>query len=79
MSLVKDPDERRKKQWEKTAQAQRGWNCAKMLGFCTKFYSPQRMFFQFFFFFFFFFFSVFLDFSIFYKIFLICLFAIFIG
>jgi hypothetical protein len=38
MSLVKDPDERRKKQWEKTAQAQRGWNCAKMLGFFIKFY-----------------------------------------
>lgn len=33
MSLIKDPDQRRKEQWEKTAQAQRGWNCAKMLGF----------------------------------------------
>ncbi|GLT27591.1 hypothetical protein SLA2020_025770 [Shorea laevis] len=33
MSLIKDPDERRKEQWEKTAQAQSGWNCAKMLGF----------------------------------------------
>jgi hypothetical protein len=33
MSLIKDPDLRRKEQWEKTAQAQRGWNCAKMLGF----------------------------------------------
>ncbi|XP_057947973.1 uncharacterized protein LOC131143722 [Malania oleifera] len=33
MSLIKDPDQRRKEQWEKTAEAQRGWNCAKMLGF----------------------------------------------
>ncbi|KAK3042350.1 hypothetical protein RJ639_002396 [Escallonia herrerae] len=33
MSLIKDPDQRRKEQWEKTAQAQGGWNCAKMLGF----------------------------------------------
>lgn len=33
MSLMKDPDERRKEQWEKTAQAQSGWNCAKMLGY----------------------------------------------
>lgn len=33
MSLLKDPDQRRKEQWEKTAQAQGGWNCAKMLGF----------------------------------------------
>ncbi|KAI4314107.1 hypothetical protein L6164_027043 [Bauhinia variegata] len=33
MSLIKDPDERRQEQWEKTAQAQRGFNCAKMLGF----------------------------------------------
>lgn len=33
MSLIKDPDQRRKEQWEKTAQAQNGWNCAKMLGF----------------------------------------------
>ncbi|XP_059445990.1 uncharacterized protein LOC132177616 isoform X1 [Corylus avellana] len=33
MSLIKDPDQRRKEQWEKTAQAQRGWNCAKLLGF----------------------------------------------
>ncbi|KAB1208077.1 hypothetical protein CJ030_MR7G002999 [Morella rubra] len=33
MSLIKDPDQRRKEQWEKTAQAQKGWNCAKMLGF----------------------------------------------
>ncbi|TYH91157.1 hypothetical protein ES332_A13G097500v1 [Gossypium tomentosum] len=33
MSLMKDPDQRRQEQWEKTAQAQGGWNCAKMLGF----------------------------------------------
>ncbi|XVE53159.1 hypothetical protein DITRI_Ditri02bG0181700 [Diplodiscus trichospermus] len=33
MSLIKDPDERRLEQWEKSAQAQGGWNCAKMLGF----------------------------------------------
>uniref|UniRef100_A0A2P2M6R8 CRAL-TRIO domain-containing protein n=1 Tax=Rhizophora mucronata TaxID=61149 RepID=A0A2P2M6R8_RHIMU len=33
MSLIKDPDQRRMEQWEKTAQAQSGWNCAKMLGF----------------------------------------------
>ncbi|KAG6712927.1 hypothetical protein I3842_05G125100 [Carya illinoinensis] len=33
MSLIKDPDQRRKEQWEKTAQAQKGWNCAKVLGF----------------------------------------------
>ena len=33
MSIIKDPDQRRKEQWEKAAQAQRGWNCAKMLGF----------------------------------------------
>nr|XP_015894979.1 protein GDAP2 homolog isoform X1 [Ziziphus jujuba var. spinosa]XP_048318575.1 protein GDAP2 homolog isoform X1 [Ziziphus jujuba var. spinosa] len=33
MSLIKDPDQRRKEQWEKTAQAQGGWNCAKLLGF----------------------------------------------
>lgn len=33
MSLIKDPDQRRKEQWEKTAQGQSGWNCAKMLGF----------------------------------------------
>ncbi|XP_061987226.1 uncharacterized protein LOC133705845 isoform X1 [Populus nigra] len=33
MSVIKDPDQRRKEQWEKTAQAQSGWNCAKMLGF----------------------------------------------
>ncbi|GAV74537.1 Macro domain-containing protein/UVR domain-containing protein/YccV-like domain-containing protein/CRAL_TRIO_2 domain-containing protein, partial [Cephalotus follicularis] len=33
MSLIKDPDQRRKEQWEKSAQAQSGWNCAKFLGF----------------------------------------------
>lgn len=33
MSLIKDPDQRRKEQWEKTAHAQSGWNCAKILGF----------------------------------------------
>ncbi|XP_027100223.1 protein GDAP2 homolog [Coffea eugenioides] len=33
MSLIKDPDQRRKEQWEKTAQAQSGWNCCKMLGY----------------------------------------------
>ncbi|KAE9595644.1 hypothetical protein Lal_00030927 [Lupinus albus] len=32
MSLIKDPDERRLEQWEKTVQAQRGWNVAKLLG-----------------------------------------------
>ncbi|KAJ9549223.1 hypothetical protein OSB04_021766 [Centaurea solstitialis] len=33
MSLIKDPDQRRKEQWEKTAQAQNGFNFAKALGF----------------------------------------------
>lgn len=33
MSLIKDPDQRRKEQWEKTAQAQNNWNCFKMLGY----------------------------------------------
>ncbi|KAH1064216.1 hypothetical protein J1N35_029203 [Gossypium stocksii] len=33
MSLIKDPDQRRQEQWEKTSQAQGGWNCAKLLGF----------------------------------------------
>ena len=32
MSLIKDPDQRRQEQWEKTTQAQKGWNFAKMLG-----------------------------------------------
>ena len=33
MSLIKDPDERQKEQWEKTAQAQSGFNFVKLLGF----------------------------------------------
>ncbi|XP_027346698.1 protein GDAP2 homolog isoform X2 [Abrus precatorius] len=33
MSMIKDPDQRRLEQWEKTAEAQRGWNCAKLLGY----------------------------------------------
>ncbi|KAF7828002.1 protein GDAP2-like protein [Senna tora] len=33
MSLIKDPDQRRQEQWEKTAEAQRSWNIAKILGF----------------------------------------------
>ncbi|KAL1365818.1 hypothetical protein HN51_013784 [Arachis hypogaea] len=33
MSLIKDPDQRRLEQWEKTAEAQRGWNCTKLLGY----------------------------------------------
>ncbi|XP_061368009.1 uncharacterized protein LOC133311017 isoform X2 [Gastrolobium bilobum] len=33
MSLIKDPDQKRLEQWEKTAEAQRGWNCAKLLGY----------------------------------------------
>ncbi|KAI3452884.1 hypothetical protein Pfo_009547 [Paulownia fortunei] len=33
MSLIKDPDQRRREQWEKAAQARNGWNCAKMLGY----------------------------------------------
>ncbi|GKE34051.1 protein GDAP2, partial [Tanacetum coccineum] len=33
MSLIKDPDQRRKEQWEKTAQSQNGFNFAKILGF----------------------------------------------
>ncbi|XP_014509764.1 protein GDAP2 homolog isoform X1 [Vigna radiata var. radiata] len=33
MSMIKDPDLRRMEQWEKTAEAQRGWNCAKLLGY----------------------------------------------
>ncbi|CAN0896478.1 Clp protease adapter protein ClpF, chloroplastic [Linum grandiflorum] len=33
MSLIKDPDQRRREQWEKTAQAQSGFNFAKLLGF----------------------------------------------
>ncbi|XP_074309665.1 uncharacterized protein LOC141644115 [Silene latifolia] len=33
MSLLKDPDQRRKEQWEKAAEAQRGFKFTKMLGF----------------------------------------------
>ncbi|KEH27846.1 appr-1-P processing enzyme family protein [Medicago truncatula] len=33
MSLIKDPDERRLEQWEKTVQAQRSWTFANLLGF----------------------------------------------
>ncbi|XP_068656159.1 uncharacterized protein [Aristolochia californica] len=32
MALSKDPDQRHKEQWEKDAQAQSGWSCAKLLG-----------------------------------------------
>ncbi|KAH9626157.1 hypothetical protein KSS87_017681 [Heliosperma pusillum] len=32
MSLLKDPDQRRKEQWEKAAEAQRGFKFSKMLG-----------------------------------------------
>ena len=33
MSIIKDPDLRRKEQWEKSAQANKGLNLANMLGF----------------------------------------------
>jgi len=33
MSIIKDPDLRRMEQWEKTAEAQKGWNIAKLLGY----------------------------------------------
>ncbi|KAK4403078.1 protein GDAP2 [Sesamum angolense] len=33
MSLIKDPDQRRREQWEKAAEARSGWNFAKMLGY----------------------------------------------
>lgn len=33
MSLMKDPDQRRKEQWDKAAQAQSAWNFAKILGY----------------------------------------------
>ncbi|XP_055801154.1 uncharacterized protein LOC129870402 isoform X2 [Solanum dulcamara] len=33
MSLIKDPDQRRREQWEKTAQAQTSWNFFKMFGY----------------------------------------------
>lgn len=32
MSLSKDPDQRRKEQWDKNVEVRRGWNCAKFLG-----------------------------------------------
>lgn len=33
MSISKDPDQRRKEQWDKNVEVQRGWNWAKFLGF----------------------------------------------
>lgn len=33
MSLIMDPDQRRKEQWEKTAKAQNGFKLGKILGF----------------------------------------------
>ncbi|CAM0956948.1 unnamed protein product [Alopecurus aequalis] len=33
MSLIKDPDLRRKEQWEKSSQAQKGFNYARLLGY----------------------------------------------
>ncbi|KAL6505638.1 hypothetical protein OROHE_023017 [Orobanche hederae] len=33
MSLIKDPDQRRREQWEKATQARNSWNFAKMLGY----------------------------------------------
>ncbi|KAL8550260.1 hypothetical protein ACS0TY_008906 [Phlomoides rotata] len=33
MSLIKDPDQRRREQWEKAAQARNGFNFANMLGY----------------------------------------------
>ncbi|KAI4966548.1 hypothetical protein ZWY2020_040553 [Hordeum vulgare] len=33
MSLIKDPDVRRKEQWEKSSQAQKGFNYARLLGY----------------------------------------------
>lgn len=33
MSIIKDPDLRRKEQWEKSAQANKGFNFANLLGF----------------------------------------------
>ncbi|XP_078428269.1 appr-1-p processing enzyme family protein [Wolffia australiana] len=32
LSLIKDPDQRRKEEWERAAQSQGGFNCAKLLG-----------------------------------------------
>lgn len=33
MSLIKDPDQRRREQWERSAQARNGWNFVKVLGY----------------------------------------------
>ncbi|KAK6133751.1 hypothetical protein DH2020_032462 [Rehmannia glutinosa] len=33
MSLIKDPDQRRREQWEKAAQARNSWNFAKIFGY----------------------------------------------
>jgi hypothetical protein len=33
LSLIKDPDLRRKEQWEKSSQAQKGFNYARLLGY----------------------------------------------
>ncbi|XP_048134900.1 protein GDAP2 homolog isoform X4 [Rhodamnia argentea] len=33
MSISKDPDQRRKEQWDKNVEVRRGWNWAKFLGF----------------------------------------------
>ncbi|KAJ1295415.1 hypothetical protein BS78_01G222100 [Paspalum vaginatum] len=33
MSIIKDPDLRRKEQWEKSAQSQKGFNYARLLGY----------------------------------------------
>ncbi|RLN40307.1 hypothetical protein C2845_PM01G41620 [Panicum miliaceum] len=33
MSIIKDPDMRRKEQWEKSARAQKGFNYARLLGY----------------------------------------------
>jgi hypothetical protein len=33
MSIIKDPDLRRREQWEKSAQAQKGFNYARLLGY----------------------------------------------
>ena len=32
MTMMKDPDQRRKEQWERVAQAQAGWTWAKWFG-----------------------------------------------
>lgn len=33
MSLSKDPDQRRKEQWDKKVEVRRGWNWTKFFGF----------------------------------------------